>query len=123
MNARKSSRRRAKTKTARETRTDGDATRSRILEAAGALFAVSGFAHTTAKAIAKRADVSLTSINYHFQGREGLYRAVLVEAHQRMLDLAELREVAGSELSAAEKLRGLIDQLVREATRRPSGWH
>jgi AcrR family transcriptional regulator len=123
MNARKSSRRRAKTKTARETRTDGDVTRSRILEAAGALFAFGGFAHTTAKAIAKRADASLALINYHFESRDGLYRAVLLEAHQRMLSLTELREAAGSELSAADKLKVFIDQLVKQATDQQLGWH
>ena len=97
-------------------------TRSRILEAAGALFAIGGFAHTTAKAIAKRADVSLALINYHFESRDGLYRAVLLEAHQRMLSLTELREVAGSESSAADKLKVLIDQLVKQATNQV-GWH
>jgi len=123
MNARKSSPRLAKAKALRETRTDGDVTRNRILEAAGALFAVGGFAHTTAKAIAKRADVSLASINYHFESREGLYRAVLIEAHQRFLSLSELREVAGSELSASEKLKDLIGHLVRQATERQLEWH
>lgn len=123
MKARKPSAKRANRKARREPRSDGEATRSRILEAAGALFAVSGFAHTTAKAVAKRANVNLASINYHFQSRDGLYRAVLLEAHQRMLSLTELREVAGSELSAADKLKALIDQLIKEATNQQLGWH
>ena len=93
------------------------------MEAAGALFAVGGFAHTTAKAIAKRADVSLALINYHFESRDGLYRAVLLEAHQRMLSLTELRDVAGSELSASDKLKVFIDQLVKQATDQQLGWH
>jgi AcrR family transcriptional regulator len=122
MKAHKRSAKRAKRKARREPRTDGEVTRSRILEAAGALFAVGGFAHTTAKAIAKRADVSLALINYHFESRDGLYRAVLLEAHQRMLSLTELREVAGSESSAADKLKVLIDQLVKQATNQV-GWH
>ena len=123
MKARRSKPRQRITRTARETRTDGDATRSRILEAAGALFAFGGFAHTTAKAIAKRADASLALINYHFESRDGLYRAVLLEAHQRMLSLTELREAAGSELSAADKLKVFIDQLVKQATDQQLGWH
>ena len=40
-------------------RTDGQATRERILEAAGELFAADGYAQTTAKAVADRAKVSL----------------------------------------------------------------
>jgi len=122
MKARKPSAKRANRKARREPRSDGDVTRARILETAGALFAVSGFAHTTAKAVAKRANVNLASINYHFQSRDGLYRAVLLEAHQRMLNLTELREVAGSELSAADKLKVLIDQLIQQATNK-QGWH
>jgi TetR/AcrR family transcriptional regulator, regulator of cefoperazone and chloramphenicol sensitivity len=123
MKARRSKPRRRTTKTARETRADGDVTRGRLLDAAGALFAVGGFAHTTAKAIAKRADVTVALINYHFESRAGLYRAVLVEAHQRFLSLGELREVAGSELSASEKLKSLIGQLVKQATNRKLEWH
>ena len=65
-------------------RTDGQATRERILEAAGELIGANGYAQTTAKAVADRAEVSLTLINYHFGGREGLYRAVLIEAHRRL---------------------------------------
>ena len=122
MKARKPSAKRANRKARREPRSDGEATRARILETAGALFAVSGFAHTTAKAVAKFANVNLASINYHFQSRDGLYRAVLLEAHQRMLNLTELREVAGSELSAADKLKVLIDQLIQQATNK-QGWH
>lgn len=107
----------------REPRTDGDATRARIIEAAGPLFAASGFAHTTAKAVAKRARVSLASINYHFEGRDGLYRAVLIEAHQRAINLSDLRDLAGSGLSASQKLKSFIGQLVTQATDRQLGWH
>ncbi|HSD17903.1 MAG TPA: TetR/AcrR family transcriptional regulator [Thermomonas sp.] len=107
----------------RESRTDGQATRGRILEAAGALIAHAGFAHTTGKQIAERAGVSLASINYHFESREGLYRALLVEAHQRFVSLSDLRELASSDLSASEKLKAFIDRLVTQATHRQSGWH
>jgi AcrR family transcriptional regulator len=103
-------------------RTDGEATRERILEAAGELFAAGGYAQTTAKAVADRAEVSLTLINYHFDGREGLYRAVLIEAHRRLGKLSDLRNLAESELPARAKLRVLIYGLVRPATRRQPGW-
>ena len=59
-------------------RTDGQATRERILEAAGELIGANGYAQTTAKAVADRAEVGVSLINYHFGGREGLYRAVLI---------------------------------------------
>ena len=104
-------------------RTDGEATRERILEAAGELFAADGYAQTTAKAVADRAEVGLSLINYYFGGREGLYRAVLIEAHRRLGKLSELRELADSKLPATVKLRVLIYGLVRPATKREPGWH
>src|SRR6188768_1125589 len=104
-------------------RTDGQATRERILEAAGELLAADGYAQTTAKAIADRAEVSLTLVNYHFDGREGLYRAVLIESHQRLGKLSEFRDLAESELPPSAKLRVLIYGLVRLAMKRQPGWH
>ncbi len=106
----------------RELRSDGEATRTRILEAAGELFAASGYAETTNKAIAARAQVDLASINYHFGSRSGLYQAVLAEAHGRLLGIAELRQLAGSEQSPASKLRALIELLVAHAMQEPQAW-
>lgn len=61
----------------REARKDGEATRLRILEAAGELCATLGFGETSNKAVAAKAEVDLASINYHFGSRNGLYQAVL----------------------------------------------
>ncbi|MBV6304273.1 CerR family C-terminal domain-containing protein [Candidimonas humi] len=110
-------------KALRELRSDGEATRARILEAAGELFAAAGFAETTSKAIAARAGVDLASINYHFGGRGGLYQAVLIEAHRRFVDLADLRELALSAVPAADKLKRLIGQIVQQTTDDAGGWH
>jgi TetR/AcrR family transcriptional regulator, regulator of cefoperazone and chloramphenicol sensitivity len=107
----------------RRLRADGQATRARILEAAGELFASAGYADTTGQAVANRADVSFASINYYFGGRQGLYRATLIEAHARVVNVADLRHLAGEELSSADKLGLLIEQLVRHATTRQPGWH
>ena len=48
-------------------RSDGDLTKSKILDAAGRLIAQDGFAKTTSKAIAKLAEVDLAAINYHLR--------------------------------------------------------
>ena len=85
----------------RARRSDGDATKARIIEAAGQLIAQNGWAKTTNKAIAKNAEADLAAINYHFAGRDGLYRAVLTEAHAHYLNEARLREIAGSSASAS----------------------
>lgn len=110
-------------KTPRAPRSDGEATRARILEAAGALWAEGGFAEVANKAIAAKAGVDLASINYHFGSRGGLYQAVLIEAHHRLVGLDELTRLALSPLAATDKLRILIAQIVRQAVDEAGGWH
>lgn len=111
------------TKAPRAVRSDGEATRVRILEAAGELFAATGFAETTNKAVAARAGADLASINYHFGSRSGLYQAVLIEAHHRLVDLGELTRLAQSPLAPTDKLKILIAQIVRQAVDPAGGWH
>lgn len=109
-------------KPARGLRSDGEATRIRILEAAGELFASTGYAETPNKAIAAHAQVDLASINYHFGTRSGLYQAVLAESYGQVLGLAKLKQLVDSELAPASKLRVLTEQLVGHATREPQAW-
>ncbi|MCA0176398.1 MAG: TetR/AcrR family transcriptional regulator [Proteobacteria bacterium] len=113
----------SKANASRGQRSDGEATRARILEAAGELWATTSFAETTSKAIAAKAGVDLASINYHFGSRGGLYQAVLIEAHHRLMDLDELTRLAQSPLAATDKLRILIAQIVRQAVDDGGGWH
>lgn len=109
-------------KPTRTQRTDGEATYNRILEAAGELFASTGFAETTSKTVAARAEVDLASINYHFGSRKGLYQAVLVEAHRRLISIDSLQNIVEADLPATEKLRLLIEGLVESAIA-DKGWH
>ena len=104
-------------------RPDGEATRARILEAAGELFAAHGYAEAASKAIAARAEVDLASINYHFGSRSGLYQAVLAEAHRRLMDVADLQRLAQSRLAATDKLRAVIGHLVGNALSGAENWH
>lgn len=110
-------------KASRTLRTDGEATRTRILEAAGELFAAGGYAETTSKAIAAHAGVDLASINYHFGSRAGLYQAVLTEAHRRLVDVSDLERLTQSTMPATDKLRALIDHMTQRATSGSEGWH
>ena len=104
-------------------RADGEATRARILEAAGELFAAQGYAEATNKAIAAMAQVDLASINYHFGNRGSLYQSVLAEAHHRLVNLTDLRQLADSDRPPTSKLRVLIGQLVEHSTEEPPSWH
>lgn len=96
----------------RSPRPDGDATRARIIEAAGQLFGDQGLAETTSKAIAAKAEVDLASINYHFGSRDGLYEAVLAEAHRRLVSLEELQAIVSAAETPQARLRKLIELIV-----------
>lgn len=56
---------------------DGEATREALLAAAAVLFAAHGYDGTTVDVIAMKAGVNKAMINYHFQGKGGLYKAIL----------------------------------------------
>jgi AcrR family transcriptional regulator len=107
----------------REPRKDGAVTRTRILESAGELFAALGYAETSNKAVAAKAEVDLASINYHFGSRNGLYLAVLDEARQRFLDISDLQRITQGTQPAAEKLRVLVELVVRKASQAQDNWH
>ncbi|HBT4723580.1 TPA: CerR family C-terminal domain-containing protein [Klebsiella variicola subsp. variicola] len=106
----------------RARRSDGDATRESILEAAGELIAEKGFAHTTNKEIAQKAGVDLAAINYHFGGRDGLYLAVLTLAHHHYLDGAQLAELAASDMPSEEKLGVFLETFLTKLNN-PDDWH
>lgn len=103
------------------TRVDGEITRQRILDAAGKLFAINGFAETTSKSIAMEADVDLASINYHFGSRNGLYQNVLAAAHSSIINIEKLNQITQNEQLAQEKLRAFIE-LLCNATRSGHEW-
>ncbi len=55
----------------------GDETRAALIEAATEVFVEDGFRAARVRDIAARAGQRLSAINYHFDGKEGLYLAVL----------------------------------------------
>lgn len=52
-------------------------TRDRLIKVAMEMFAENGYDKTSVRELAKKADVNIAAINYHFEGKEGLYQAVL----------------------------------------------
>ena len=67
-------------------REDGEVTRRHILETAVRLFAEHGYADTTSKMICKEAGVNIAAVNYHFGSRDDLYRAVLEDVHEHIVN-------------------------------------
>lgn len=106
----------------RSARTDGQATRQLLLETAGQIFAQRGFAAVTSKEITEHAGVPAASVNYHFGSREALYEAVLVEAHNRMIDLDKLAALTAHIVDPREKLRALLGQLLHVALASSAPW-
>lgn len=63
-----------------------EVTRERILKAAERLFAERGYDGTSIRAIVAKARVNQAAINYHFDGKDGLYREVLRIAFRAMTE-------------------------------------
>ena len=61
-----------------------EVTRDRIMKAAERLFADKGYDGTSIRAIVAKARVNQAAINYHFGGKDGLYREVLRTAFRSM---------------------------------------
>jgi AcrR family transcriptional regulator len=74
------------------------ATRTRILVAAEMEFADHGFDGASVRQIAQRADVPVALINYHFGGKEGLYRAIFEMRAPMIID----QRIAGLRLAEME---------------------
>ena len=73
-----------------------DVTRERILKAAQRLFADHGYQDTSVRAVVARAQVNQAAINYHFGGKDGLYREVL---------RATIRALTEQQLAHAEETK------------------
>lgn len=91
-------------------------TRERILKAAERLFAERGYEATSVRAIVAKARVNQAAINYHFAGKDGLYREVLrtafraLTAHQ--LDHAEEAKAMSREKALGEFIRHQLRPLL-----------
>jgi len=85
-----------------------EVTRERIMKAAERLFAERGYDGTSVRAIVAKARVNQAAINYHFEGKDGLYREVLRAAFRAMTEnqLTHARELAA--LSREEALATFI---------------
>jgi AcrR family transcriptional regulator len=101
-----------------------DATRRRILEAAERLFLEHGFDGTSLRMLTGTAGVNLAAVNYHFGGKEDLFRAMLAARldplnRGRIALLAEYEGAAAGRPVACEQLLNALFvptlRLAREA--------
>jgi AcrR family transcriptional regulator len=95
---------------ARATRNAGQLMRSRLLDAASALFKASGLNGTSMASIAAAADAFPSQVTYYFRSKEALF----VEAACRdMLHIAERAEKAAARArTPSAYMRALVDSVV-----------
>ena len=93
-----------------------DITRERILKAAERLFAERGYDATSIRAIGAKARVNQAAINYHFDGKDGLYREVLRTAFraltEQQLEHADEMKAMSREAALAEFIRRQLRPLL-----------
>src|SRR5580658_5570447 len=93
-----------------------EVTRERIMKAAERLFAERGYDGTSIRAIVAKARVNQAAINYHFDGKDGLYREVLRAAFRALtehqLDHAAETKAMSREAALAEFIRRQLWPLV-----------
>jgi len=78
-------------------RPGGGESRSRILDAAGKMFARDGFDGVTIRRIASRAGVNLAAVGYHFGSKKGLYHEVMCQI------LADVRPILKPAVAALQR--------------------
>lgn len=99
------------------------ATRARVLNAAARLFAERGFTKVTVREICRKARANVAAVNYHFSGKEGLYRAVIQTAIDTMQVTTDTARAAGRDLPPEARLRAYIGVfLQRSGGRNPGTW-
>jgi AcrR family transcriptional regulator len=95
-----------------------EVTRERILRAAERLFAERGYDGTSIRAIVGKARVNQAAINYHFAGKDGLYREVLRAAFRALTEdqLAHAQETGA--MSREEALAEFVRRQLHPLTAR-----
>lgn len=106
--------------------TEPTQTRDRLLDEAERLFAERGFEAVSIREIATASEANVAAVNYHFQGKENLYVAVL---ERRILPKRDRLLAAMERLEAEPPGRERLETLIRafvtvhldDALRSPAG--
>jgi AcrR family transcriptional regulator len=109
---------------AQTTAKNHDETRRLLLEAAGEVFAETGFRDATVREICRRAGANVAAINYHFGDKNTLYLEVLRYAHGKALEKYPPLLGLPEDAPAEKKLRAFIHSLLlRIFDKGPNSWH
>jgi AcrR family transcriptional regulator len=86
--------------------------RNRVLETACEMFAEAGFHGTHLREVCKRAGTNVAGVCYHFQSKEGLYQAVIMEAGRR-LSAPDDGFVVSQDSPPEQRLRKFVEALIQ----------
>lgn len=90
-----------------------DATRARLIEAGGQVFAENGFQAATIRDICTRAGANVAAVNYYFRDKAGLYLAVLRHSMSAASGQPEPRDAALGAATPEEALRLMVAAMLR----------
>jgi AcrR family transcriptional regulator len=100
-----------------ENMTKGERTRQAILEAAYSLFLEQGYAATSVRQIAERANLALGGIYNHFGNKEAIFSELIIDRHPFHQILPLLQAAPGETIE--EFVRNAATSMVTELGRRP----
>ena len=104
--------------------TSDDATRHQLLEAAGAVFAETGFRAATVREICRRAGANIAAVNYHFGDKETLYAEVLSHSQAKSLEKHPPLLDVSPDAAPEKRLHAFVlSLLLRIFDKGPTAWH
>ncbi|MFQ3225737.1 MAG: AcrR family transcriptional regulator [Lentimonas sp.] len=89
-------------------------TRTRLLEAAMALFAEGGFEQTTVASISTQAEANVAAVNYHFGDKQSLYREALRAAYDQANQTYPVALRADANITPEQRLRHHIYAMIAQ---------
>jgi len=91
---------------------DSAATRQKLVDSAGPIFAEKGYYSATVREICKRAGANVAAVNYHFKDKLGLYEEVLIQC-KRAAHVDQISALLDQGGSPEDILRDVIRARVR----------
>ncbi len=87
--------------------------RQKIIDTAGDVFGRAGYKAATIREICREADVNVAAINYHFGGKQELYRTVVTDLISRIFAQYPVDEGVDESTPPQTRLRAFIHGMLR----------